>query len=81
MPVPQEHREVLLQIAELSTTPPFAIASENVVNRYIQFAINEVVVQGMEPEDSLLRAAAQMNSDLKVKIAEYNRFIKQYTGK
>lgn len=81
MPVPQEHREVLLQIAELSTTPPFAIASENVVNRHIQFAINEVVVQGMEPEDSLLRAAAQMNSDLKVKIAEYNRFIKQYTGK
>ena len=81
MQIPEEHRKVLLQQAEYSTAPPFAIASEMIVNRYIEFAINEVVVQKLKPEEALTKAAAQMNGDLKTKIAEYNRFIKNYTKK
>lgn len=79
MPIPEDHRKVLLQVAEASTTPPFAIASEMVVNRYIQFAINEVVVQKLDPDLALKKATDQMNSDLKTRIAEYNRFIKKYS--
>lgn len=81
MPIPEEHRKIFLEQAEQSTTPPFAIASEMVVNRYIEFAINEVVVQKLNPEECLKKAAAQMNSDLKTRIADYNRFIKKYTSK
>jgi ABC-type glycerol-3-phosphate transport system substrate-binding protein len=78
MPIPEEHRKVLLQQADYSMTPPFAIASEMIVNRYIEFAINKVVVQKLDAEDALMEAAKQMNGDLKTKIAEYNRFIKKY---
>lgn len=78
MPIPEQHRQVFLQQAEYSMTPPFAIASEMVVNRYIEFAINKVVVQKLNAEDALLEAAKQMNGDLKTRIADYNRFIKKY---
>ncbi len=76
--LPENHKQVLLGVVKTAKAPPFAIASEAIVLRHIEFAINKVVLQKEDPKKAILEAAKNMNSDLKTKYAEYNRFIKKY---
>mgnify|MGYP001170033141 CR=1 FL=1 len=78
LPLPDHQKEVLLGVVQTAKAPPFAIASEAIVLRHIEFAINKVVLQKEDPQKAILEAATNMNSDLKTKYAEYNRFIKKY---
>lgn len=78
LPLPDNQKKVLLGVVQTAKAPPFAIASEAIVLRHIEFAINKVVVQKQDPEKAILEAARNMNTDLKTKFAEYNRFIKKY---
>ena len=76
--LPENHKQVLLGVVKTAKAPPFAIASEAIVLRHIEFAINKVVLQKEDPTKAILEAAKNMNLDLKTKYAEYNRFIKKY---
>lgn len=75
LPLPEKHREVFRDQAKASKAPVFTVASERIINRYIQFALNEAVVQGVSPDVAIKKAAQGVNMDLKTKWAEWKRFI------
>jgi predicted RNase H-like HicB family nuclease len=46
------------------------------INRYVEFAVHEVLQLGKTPEEALLNAHNITEQELRTKIKEYERFIK-----
>lgn len=75
LPLPSKDKQIFRDQAIASKSPTFTVASERIINRYIQFALNEAVVQGKSPELAIKNAVSGVNMDLKTKWAEWKRFI------
>lgn len=75
LPISEKDRAVFRDQAAVSKTPEFTLASERIINRHIEFALNEAIVQKVSPESAIKKAAQAVNSDLKTKWAEWKRFL------
>ena len=55
----------------------FGLVSPNNRRRYLQFAAQEAILQGVDPEVAIRKYAAEHNVEIKRKQNEYKRFIEK----
>lgn len=77
MPVGEENALTLRKQAEGSRASMYGLVAPRLRRRYLQFAAEEVVLLGRDPEEAIRKAAADHNEEIRKKTIEYDRFIKR----
>ncbi|HOJ46479.1 MAG TPA: hypothetical protein PLW82_04045, partial [Bacillota bacterium] len=73
----EENALTLRKQAEGSRASMYGLVAPRLRRRYLQFAAEEVVLLGRDPEEAIRKAAADHNEEIRKKTIEYDRFIKR----
>lgn len=76
-PVGQENANILKLQAQGSRASLYGLVAPRLRRRYLQFAAEEVVLLGKDPEEAIRKAASDHNEEIRKKTVEYDRFIKK----
>lgn len=71
---PKEHIKVMYEQSYQSMAPRYGLGSV-ISQRYIRDAAMSVLLQGVKPEDALNKAYKQVDTEMKRKAKEFDRFI------
>lgn len=77
MPIASQDAKTLKFQAEGSRSSTYGLVAPRLRRRYLQFAAQEVVLMGKDPEEAIRKAAAEHNEEIRKKTKEYERFIKR----
>jgi ABC-type glycerol-3-phosphate transport system substrate-binding protein len=76
--VPLRDADRVILDKQLAVSTPYAyFPGSMVINRYLEFAVHEVLQVGNTPEQALANAHNLTEQELRQKLAEYERFIKR----
>lgn len=74
IPILQADRKILADQLK-SSTPFYYFPGAMSINRYIEFAVHDVLQKGTSPEKAIADAHLLTEQELRAKLQEYNRFI------
>ncbi|HHY19365.1 MAG TPA: extracellular solute-binding protein [Firmicutes bacterium] len=77
LPLPENDLQTLISQLKVSKASLFGLVSPNNRRRYLQFAAQEAILQGVDPEVAIRKYAAEHNVEIKRKQNEYKRFIEK----
>ncbi len=75
--LPEKDLQTILAQLNVSKSSVFGLVSPNNRRRYLQFAAQEAVLHGTDPETAIRKYAEEHNVELKRKQNEYKRYIEQ----
>lgn len=77
MSLKEENTKTLKLQAEGSRSSTYGLVAPRLRRRYLQFAAQEAVLMGKDPEGAMRKAASEHNEEIKKKNNEYKRFIEK----
>lgn len=81
LPLPKNDLQVMLEQLKVSKASIFGLVAPKNRRRYLQFAAQEAILQGVDPETAIRKYAQEHNSEIKRKQVEYKRYIEQLLKK
>lgn len=73
--MPKEDLELLIRAADVGNISTYGLVAPRLRRRYLQFAAQEAILQGVDPETAIRKAAREHNAEIQKKEVEYSRFI------
>lgn len=73
--MPKEDLQLMLGAMDAGSTSTYGLVAPKLRRRYLQFAAQEAILQGVDAETAIRKAASEHNSEIKKKEKEYARFI------
>ena len=77
MSLKEENTKTLKLQAEGSRSSTYGLVAPRLRRRYLQFAAQEAVLMGKDPEEAMRKAALEHNEEINKKNKEYKRFIEK----
>lgn len=73
--MPKEDLLLMQRALDEGSASVYGLVAPRLRRRYLQFATQEAVLEGIDPEVAIRKAAAEHNAEIKKKEIEYSRFI------
>lgn len=73
--MPKEDLQLMLKAVDIGASSTYGLVAPRLRRRYLQFAAQESILEGIDPEVAIRKAADEHNAEIKKKEKEYARFI------
>lgn len=77
LPIDETDKQTFLEQLKVSKASVFGLVSPNNRRRYLQFAAQEAILTGVDPETAIVKYAGEHNVEIARKQSEYKRYIEK----